>query len=263
MKKWKRCGWEKLRLLSVPVIGLIIMRHLPFYLCLLGVWAVIQVMRRRRIHLSVCADCTHKEDCRVGRNANNFRNGHCWGFIPKVLLISSLFLLRAMPLCMLAVCVPIIFCVGRKLRRLKKRCCKGADLNNLRGHFDSIRGQYRDILRMSWPQLADRLHQSPQARGGVPPTSVVGCAAIAASEGLAASVATIVALGESVAAELGVQIPVAVPVRAAPYAQQTRILKEMGFAQTPELQQLLVKHSGNIQAVITDVMQLAAKPKQQ
>jgi hypothetical protein len=132
-------------------------------------------------------------------------------------------------------------------------------MNNLRGSVDAMCGQYKDILQMGWPQLWQRVQQNQAPRGGMP-QSVMGCAAVAASESLAASVAAVVALSESVAAGLGVTIPVAVPVNAAPYAQQIRVLKEMGFEDTAALQQLLVKHSGNIQAVITDVMQL--KPKQ-
>jgi len=128
-------------------------------------------------------------------------------------------------------------------------------LNKLRG----MCGEYRDVWQMSWPQLAERMQQNQVPRGGMP-NSVVGCAAVAASESLAASVATVVALSEAVAAELGVPIPLAVPVGSAPYARQTNILKDMGFENTPELQQLLAKHSGSIQAVVADVMQ---KPKQQ
>jgi len=132
--------------------------------------------------------------------------------------------------------------------------------NNFRGSVDSMCGPYKDILQMGWPQLLDRVRERQAPRGGLP-QSVMGCAAVAASESLAASVAAVVALGESVAAEFGAPLPVAVPVNIAPYGQQTRILKEMGFEDTPALQQMLIKHAGNIQAVISDVMQL--KPKQQ
>jgi len=121
-------------------------------------------------------------------------------------------------------------------------------------------GQYKDILQMGWPQLLDRVRASQKPYGGLP-KSVMGCAAVAASESLAASVAAVVALSESVAAELGAPLPVAVPVNIAPYGKQTRVLKEMGFDDTPDLQQLLVKHAGNIQAVISDVMQLKRKQK--
>jgi len=132
-------------------------------------------------------------------------------------------------------------------------------MNGFRGNVDAMCGQYKDILQLSWFQLAQRARQNQAPRGGVP-QSVMGCAAVAASESLAASVAAVVALGEHVAAELGATIPVAVPVNAAPYSQQTKILKEMGFEDSPALQQLLIKHSGNIQAVISDFMQL--RPKQ-
>jgi len=116
-------------------------------------------------------------------------------------------------------------------------------------------GQYKDILQLSWPQLMQRVQQNQAPRGAMP-QSVMGCAALAASESLAASIAAVVALSEGVAAELGVAITVAVPVSATPYAQQIRILKEMGFDDTPVLRQKLGQHSGNIQAVITDIMQL-------
>jgi len=121
-------------------------------------------------------------------------------------------------------------------------------------------GQYKDILQMNWCELAQRVRQNQAPRGGVP-QSVMGCAAVAASESLAASIAAVVALSEQVASGLGAPLPVAVPVHAAPYVQQTKILTEMGFENTAALQQLLIKHSGNIQAVISDVMQL--RPKQQ
>jgi len=214
-------------------------------------------MRRKRALLRVCSECTHKEDCRVGKKANQLVHGveKCCGLIPRILVVVMCLIVRALPIWCLLICCPFLFCVRRAFRRFRKGVC----INGFRGSVDSMCGQYKDILQLSWFQLAQRVQQNQAPRGGVP-QSMMGCAAVAASESLAASVAAVVALSEQVAAGLGAPLPVAVPVNAAPYGQQTKILTEMGFENTPGLQQLLIKHSGNIQAVISDVMQL--KPKQ-
>jgi len=256
-KKWGGCcKWKKVRMAAVPLILIAVLRHLPLMLCLLAMWGGCQILRKRRCLLQICSECTHKEGCRVGKAANRAaKGGQFCGLIPKILCVILCLFLRALPCWLLVVFLPVVFCVCRKLRRLRKGVCK----NNLRGRVDAMCGQYKDILQMGWPQLWQRVQQNQAPRGGMP-QSVMGCAAVAASESLAASVAAVVALSESVAAGLGVTIPVAVPVNAAPYAHQISVLKEMGFEDTAALQQLLVKHSGNIQAVISDVMQL--KPKQ-
>jgi hypothetical protein len=251
VKQWACCKFKKLRRLAIPLIFIAIIRHLPFMLCLAGMWAGFQIMKKKRALLRVCAECTHNEGCRVGKKCNRIKKGmnNC-GIVPKILFVMACFLVRVLPMCALLILAPLIMCACRKLRRVKKGMCQ-----NWRANVESMCGRYRDILTLSWPQLAERVQQSQAPRGGVP-SSVVGCAAVAASESLAASVATIVALSESVAAELGVNIPVAVPVGQLPYPQQTRILKEMGFEDSPVLQQLLAKHSGNLQAVVSEFMQL-------
>lgn len=253
-KKWGCCLWKKARRFAVPIVFVAVLRHLPFMLCLLALWAGFQYMRKRRAFLKQCSECTHKENCRVGQKANKLSKSNGCGLIPKILFVVACLLVRALPIWLLVIFTPLVMCACRKLRRLKKEVC----LNKFRGNVGSMCGQYKDILQMSWPQLMQRVHQNQAPRGAMP-QSVMGCAALAASESLAASIAAVVALSEGVAAELGVTIPVAVPVNATLYAQQTRILKEMGFDDTPVLRQLLAKHSGNVQAVITDVMQL--KPK--
>jgi len=194
----------------------------------------------------------------VGKKANQLAHGveKCCGLIPRIFIVLMCLIVRALPIWCLIICLPFMFCVRRTLRRFRKGVCR----SGFRGTVDSMCGQYKDILQLSWFQLAERVQQNQAPRRGGP-QSVMGCAAIAASESLAASVAAVVALGEQVAAGLGAGIPVAVPVNAAPYTQQTKILTEMGFENTPALQQLLIKHAGNIQTVISDVMQL--RPKQQ
>jgi len=252
-KKW-RCGWNKARRCAVPLVFVAVLRHLPFMLCLLTVWAGFQFMQKRRCLLRACSECTHKEDCQVGKRAAKMAEGNACGLVPKILFTVVCLLVRSLPIWLLVICIPLVLCLCRRLRRLKKGGC----IANLRGGVNSMCSQYRDILSLSWPQLMQRVQQNQAPRGGMP-QSMMGCAAVAASESLAASVAAVVALGERVAVELGVPIPVAVPVNATPFTQQILILKEMGFEDTPSLQQLLVKHSGNIQAVISDVMQLKSK----
>jgi len=253
-KKWGCCPWKKARRFAVPIVFVAVLRHLPFMLCLLALWAGFQFMRKRRALLKQCSECTHKENCHVGRKANKLSKGNGCGLVPKILVVVACLLVRALPICFLIVCAPLVMFACCKLRRLKKGVCS----NKFRGNMVSMCGQYKDILQMSWPQLMQRVQQNQAPRGAMP-QSVMGCAALAASESLAASIAAVVALSEGVAAELGVAIPIAVPVSATPNGQQVRILKDMGFDDTPVLQQLLAKHSGNIQAVIADVMQL--KPK--
>jgi hypothetical protein len=250
VQKWGCRKLKKLRCVALPLIFIAVLRHLPFMICLLAIWAGFQFMQRRHSLLKVCSECTHKESCRVGKKAAKSAKGNGFRLVPKIMFTIACLFVRILPIWLLAVCIPLVVCACRKLRRMKKGVC----VNNFRSSVDSMCGRYRDILQLSWPQLMHRVQQNQVPRGGVP-QSVVGCAAVAASESLAASIAAVVALGESVAAELGVNIPVAVPVNATPYAQQTRILKEMGFEDTSSLQQLLVKHSGNIQAVISEVMQ--------
>jgi len=255
---WGCCKFQKVRRYALPIIFIAILRHLPVLLCLLGMWAGCQFMRKRRVLLQQCSGCTHKEECRVGKKAHQIANGgekFC-GLIPRIVFVMVCLVLRALPCWCLAIVCLMMFCCCRTLRRLRKAGCGMG--RGFRGSVDSMCEQYKDILQMGWPQLLDRVRESQRPRGGLP-QSVMGCAAVAASESLAASVAAVVALSESVAAELGAPLPVAVPVGKAPYGQQTRILKEMGFEDTPALQQLLVKHAGNIQAVISDVMQLKRK----
>jgi len=256
-KQWGCGKWRKAKRCAMGLIFLAVLRHLPILLCFLGMWATLQILRKKRVVLRACADCSHKEECHVGKKAKEIANGgnkFC-GLFPKIFFVIVCLILRALPCWCLLICIPVVCCCCRTLRRLKKGACQ----NFRRGNLDSMCGQYKDILRMGLPQLLDRIRESQAPRGGAP-QSMMGCAAVAASESLAASVAAVVALSESVAAELGVAIPVAIPVKVAPYVQQTRVLKEMGFEDTPALQQLLIKHSGNIQSVISEVMQL--KPKQ-
>lgn len=246
----KNCSWKKMRCFAMPIVFVAVLRHLPFMLCLLALWAGFQFMKKRRTLLKQCSECTHKENCRVGQKANRLSKGEEYGLMPKILFVACL-LVRALPISFLIVCAPLMMCACRKLRRFKKGICSKKFRNNV----GAMCGQYKEILHMSWPQFMQSVQQNQAPRGRMP-ESVVGCAALAASEGLAASIAAVVALSENVAAELGVRIPVAAPVNATPYAQQIRILKEMGFDDTPDVRQLLNKHSGNIQAVITEFMQM-------
>lgn len=249
--KWTCNKLAKLRRFAVPVVFVAVLRHLPFMLCLLALWAGFHFMQKRRALLKVCSECTHNEKCRVGKKAKRMAKGGGCGLVPKILFAMACLLVRILPIWLLVGLFPLAMCVRSKVHRAKKGAC----MNNFKGNMDSLCGRYKDILLLNWPQLMHRVQQNQVPRGGLP-QSMMGCAAVAASESLAASVAAVVALSESVAAELGVTIPVAVPVSAAAYAQQIRVLKEMGFEDSAALQQLLVKHSGDVQAVISEVMQL-------
>jgi len=249
----KNCSWRKIRCFAMPVVFVAVLRHLPFMLCLLALWAGFQFMKKRRALLKQCSECTHKENCRVGQKANRVSKGDSYGLLPKILFVATCLLVRALPICFLIVCAPLMMCACHKLRRFKKGICS----KKFRSNVGAMCGQYKDVLQMNWPQFVQGVqNQVPRGRT---PESVVGCAALAASQSLASSIAAVVALSENVAAELGVRIPVAAPVNATPYSQQIRILKEMGFDDTSDVRQLLSKHSGNIQAVITDFMQMKQK----
>jgi hypothetical protein len=59
----------------------------------------------------------------------------------------------------------------------------------------------------------------------------------------------------------GIRIPVAIPPAGPAFQQQLALLKEMGFDNTAVLQPLLLKHSGNLPAVITDYITQLNKEK--
>jgi len=249
--KWKWCsGLKMVKKASIVLIALFVLRALPFLLAVLGVWATFQFAKRRRRFLRQCADCTHAEGCHLGRLSKKMK--HCkvskdWrcGLAIQAAFLVGCLLARALPLCLVLPPLVLAMLARRSLRKFKKGFC-----NDVCGHQEWTRAKevVRNLTR-SCEELDRTLWKHICAIYQNPRTVKAAVAAAAAA-----------AMNEVQRAD-GIQIPVAVPPSAAgpAFEQQTRLLKEMGFEITAALQQLLVKHNGNLPAVITEFVSMNKK----
>lgn len=255
----KRCCWGKLKIvkkIALPVIGLLILRHLPLILALLGFWAVGEVCKKRRRLLSDCAECTHTEGCHLGKVAKkvkrcrDFKNFRCAIFC-KVTFVLGCLLARVCPLWLVLPPMILALVCSRKLKRFMRKGCREQRGQNGR-HADfkemvqNLSQRCDQLDRTLWNQLC-AIFSSPR------PAATVSAAVAAAATA---------AMNEVQRRGDGIQIPVAVPPAGPAFEHQTRMLRDMGFEITPALQQLLIKHNGNLPALLPELVQLTSKEKQ-
>jgi len=235
------------------VILLFILRSLPVYLCVLGLWAAGQYAKKRRFFLGECSECTHTENCHIGKAAKrikrckNFMNSRC-AIACKIGFFLGCLLARALPIWMVLPPLLSAMWCRRQLRQFKKGMCHELRGGHRVNVFERIRDFIQNLIRTCdnldralWNQLCAICRNPPKP-------ATVGAAVAAA--------AAVLRDAEENRGMSGIQIPVAVPPNGLAFQQQTALLKEMGFQNTAALQQLLLKHSGNLQAVITEYMQL-------
>jgi len=242
---------------AIPLIAFFILRSLPVFLCILGLWAAGRYVKRRRHVLSECADCTHAENCHIGKISKKakrckpFMNSRVAIFF-KIAFVLGCLLARAMPLWMVLPPFLVALWCRRQLCQFKKGMCQ-----EMRGNANVL-ARLKEMLQ-AFVQTCDSLDRALWNQiCGRARTATVAAAAVMDRANLDGVNDRMDGVNDRMD---GIRIPVALPPAGPAFQQQLALLQEMGFDNTAVLQPLLLKHSGNLQAVITEYIMQFNKEK--